>query len=71
MDIAEKTLVGQEGPYQVWVEKGVPDQVITWLEAARFGTEGAIYEHLGTRDRVAHMHKPFLASATLDGDFVE
>jgi hypothetical protein len=59
--------VAEEGPFKIWIEKGVPDEIVEFLNSVRFGTEGAIYEHLYTEDRVANLHDPYLCYAT-EGD---
>ena len=66
----QQLLVAEDGAFQVWLRKGIPQEIIDFLKTARYGTEGAIYEHLGTEDRVAHMHQTLLAYATKGEDLV-
>lgn len=63
----DRLLVAQEGAFQIWMQKGVPQEIIDFLDSVRFGTEGAVYEHLYTEDRVASLFNPYLCYAT-EGD---
>lgn len=64
MDKTKAQLITQAGDFKIWIRQNVPQEIIDFLKTVRFGTEGAIYEHLGTEDRVAHIRSPYLAYAT-------
>ena len=64
MDNQDAQLITQEGDFKIWIRQDVPQEIINFLKTVRFGTEGAIYEHLGTEARVANIKSPYLAYAT-------
>lgn len=70
MDNTNAQLVAREEDFKIWIRQDVPQEIIAFLKTVRFGTEGAIYEHLGTEDRVAHIKAPYLAYATKEGALV-
>ena len=70
MITTEPKLVAELDNFKIWLKKGIPKHIVDFLETARYGTDGAVYEHLMVADRIQHMHDPHLAYATFDEDLV-
>jgi RimJ/RimL family protein N-acetyltransferase len=50
----------EESPYTIRKYNGIPASAYSFLERIAWGNEGAVYEHLNTKDHAAYIHKPML-----------
>lgn len=70
MSLEPRKLIAEQAPYQVWLQKGIPEHIIQFLETVHFGTDGAIYSHLKTAERIAQIEQAYVAYATEGDRFV-
>ncbi|HKK76886.1 MAG TPA: GNAT family N-acetyltransferase [Saprospiraceae bacterium] len=70
MQTESRTLITEQGPYQIWVEEGISPFIVNFLKTVRLGTDGAVYRHYDTEDRIAHIEQPYTAYATEGEKFV-
>lgn len=70
MQIESPALIAEQAPYQIWVQEGIPPFIINFLKTVRLGTDGAVYRHYDTEDRIAHIAQPYVAYATEGEQFV-
>jgi RimJ/RimL family protein N-acetyltransferase len=55
-----KTLILQDGEYNIWRHEGIPEQAIDFLDSIAWGNEGAVYEHKNTVEHIRQLHQPTL-----------
>lgn len=67
MAVTSRTLIAEQDTYQIWVEVGIPEFIVEFLKTVRLGTDGAVYRHYDTEDRIRHIEQPYVAYAT-EGD---
>ena len=70
MNLESPQLIAEQAPYTVWLQKGIPEHIIDFLETVRFGTKGAVYYHFKTAERIANIKEAYVAYATEGDRFV-
>ena len=70
MQLPPRKLITEQAPYQIWVQEGIPPFIVDFLKTVRLGTDGAVYRHYDTEDRIAHLKAPYVAYATEGDRFV-
>jgi RimJ/RimL family protein N-acetyltransferase len=70
MQTESRRLIAEQDTYQIWVESGIPPFIVNFLKTVRLGTDGAVYRHYDTEDRIAHLTRPYVAYATEGDKFV-
>jgi RimJ/RimL family protein N-acetyltransferase len=58
----------QEGAYSIWRYRGVPEEAVRFLEKIVWGTEGAVYEHKKTEERIRQLQDPTLLALYKDDE---
>ncbi len=59
-----KQLLFTEGDYKIWKEQGISSEGLSFLDNMQWGNEGAVYEHMNTKEHLPLIPNPALLSVT-------
>lgn len=66
----DKELMYAEDEYKIFRHRGIPDEAVVFLDETSWGTEGAVYEHKNTEEKIEHLHNPTLMTLDKGGKMV-